>query len=53
MKRILFILLVALGTLGQTSGQAVLGEKVTNFSTLDQDGNKWTLKSNLKSPSTW
>ena len=48
MKRILFILLVALGTLGQTSGQAVLGEKVTNFSTLDQDGNKWTLKSNLK-----
>ena len=48
MKKILFISLIILGTLAQTSGQAVLGEKVHNFSTLDQNGEKWTLKSNLK-----
>lgn len=48
MKKILFISLIILGALIQTNGQAVLGEKVPNFSTLDQDGEKWTLKANLK-----
>ena len=48
MKKLLFISLIILGTVVQTSGQAVLGEKVPNFSTLDQNGEKWTLKSNLK-----
>jgi len=48
MKKLLFVSLILLGTLTQTYGQAVLGEKVPNFSTLDQDGKKWTLKSNLK-----
>ena len=48
MKRLLFIFLILTGTMVQTSAQAVLGEKVPNFSTLDQDGEKWVLKSNLK-----
>lgn len=48
MKKLLFISLVILGVLAHVSGQAVLGEKVPNFSTFDQDGEKWTLKSNLK-----
>jgi len=29
--------------------QANLGEKVPNFTTLDQDGSKWVLKKHLKS----
>lgn len=48
MKKLLFISLIILGFMVQTNGQAVLGEKVSNFSTLDQEGKKWTLKSNLK-----
>ena len=48
MKKLLLISLIILGALAQTSAQAVLGEKVPNFSTLDQDGEKWVLKSNLK-----
>ena len=48
MKKLVFISLILLGILVQSNGQAVLGEKVSNFSTLDQDGNKWALKSNLK-----
>lgn len=48
MKKLLFISLILIGTLVQSNGQAVLGEKVPNFSTLDQNGEKWTLKSNLK-----
>jgi peroxiredoxin Q/BCP len=48
MKNLLCISLLILGTVVQTSGQAKLGEKVPNFSTLDQDGEKWVLKSNLK-----
>ena len=31
-----------------TFSQVDLGEKVSNFSTLDENGEKWTLKSNLK-----
>jgi peroxiredoxin Q/BCP len=48
MKKLFIFSLIILGALAQTYGQAVLGEKVPNFSTLDQDGEKWTLKSNLK-----
>lgn len=48
MKRLLFISIILIGTMVQTSAQAVLGEKVPNFSSLDQDGEKWVLKSNLK-----
>ncbi len=48
MKKILFVSLIILGALAQSNGQAVLGEKVHNFTTLDQDGEKWHLKSNLK-----
>ena len=31
-----------------TFSQVALGEKVANFKALDQDGEKWVLKSNLK-----
>lgn len=48
MKRIIFISLIVLGIMAQSNGQAVLGEKVPNFSTLDENGEKWVLKSNLK-----
>ena len=48
MKRLIFISLIILGIAAQSNGQAVLGEKVSNFYTLDQDGHKWALKSNLK-----
>ena len=40
--------MIILGLAVQSNGQAKLGEKVPNFSTLDQDGEKWVLKSNLK-----
>ena len=49
MKKLTFISLIILAIMVQVNGQAVLGEKVPNFSTLDQNGEKWTLKSNLKS----
>lgn len=48
MKKLIFVSLITLGILAQSNGQAVLGEKVPNFTTLDQDGEKWALKSNLK-----
>ncbi len=48
MKRLVFISIIILGIVAQSNGQAVLGEKVSNFSTLDENGEKWTLKSNLK-----
>jgi peroxiredoxin Q/BCP len=48
MKKILFVSLLILGTLAHSNGQAVLGEKVQNFTALDQDGEKWNLKSDLK-----
>lgn len=48
MKKLLFISLIILGMVAQAKGQAVLGEKVPNFSTLDENGEKWVLKSNLK-----
>lgn len=48
MKRLLFASILILGAVVLSHGQAMLGEKVPNFSTLDQDSKKWTLKSNLK-----
>lgn len=48
MKKLMLLSFILMGMLVQASGQAKLGEKVPNFSTLDQDGEKWTLKSNLK-----
>ena len=48
MKRFIFTSLIILGIAAQSNGQAALGEKVSNFSTLDENGEKWTLKSNLK-----
>lgn len=48
MKKLLFLSLIIVAAIAQTNAQAVLGEKVPNFSTLDQDSEKWVLKSNLK-----
>ena len=48
MKKLLIASFLILGAVVQSQAQAMLGEKVPNFSTLDQDGEKWTLKSNLK-----
>ena len=48
MKKLLIASFLILGAAVQSQAQAMLGEKVPNFSTLDQDGEKWTLKSNLK-----
>jgi len=48
MKKITLISFILLGWMTHSSGQAVLGEKVPNFSAIDQDGKKWVLRSNLK-----
>ena len=48
MKKITLISILLLGWMTHSSGQAVLGEKVPNFSAIDQDGKKWVLRSNLK-----
>jgi peroxiredoxin Q/BCP len=48
MKKITLISLILLGWMTHSSGQAVLGEKVPNFSAIDQDGKKWVLRPNLK-----
>jgi len=48
MKKLLYISLIILGAVAQTKGQAVLGKKVPNFTSMDQDGEKWSLRSNLK-----
>jgi peroxiredoxin Q/BCP len=48
MKRLVFISIIILGIVAQSNGQAVLGEKVSNFTTLDENGEKWVLKSTLK-----
>lgn len=48
MKKLLLVSFLILGAVLQSRGQAVLGEKVPDFSALDQDNKKWTLKSTLK-----
>jgi len=48
MKKIIFITLIMLGLMTDASSQIKLGEKVQNFTALDQDGKKWSLEPNLK-----
>jgi thioredoxin-dependent peroxiredoxin len=48
MKKQIFFTLIMLGLVAHTSGQAVLGQKVPNFTATDQNGKKWVLKSHLK-----
>lgn len=48
MNKLLLFSILMLGVTAQSNAQALLGEKVPNFSSLDQDSEKWTLKSNLK-----
>jgi len=38
-----------MATFGMTFSQVILGEKVPNFTALDQDGSDWILKKQLKS----
>lgn len=49
MKRLICGIILLATTLGLLYSQANLGEKVPNFTTLDQDGSKWVLKKHLKS----
>lgn len=49
MKPILTITLMLLAGSINPPPQVELGDKVPNFSTFDQDGNKWTLKKQLRS----
>ncbi len=49
MKRIITSVVLIAATVGLTYSQVSLGEKVPNFSALDQDGTKWNLKKQLKS----
>ncbi|MEN8228967.1 MAG: peroxiredoxin [Bacteroidota bacterium] len=48
MKRIATLVLLFI-TVNLTFSQVSLGDKVPNFSALDQDGSKWVLKKHLKS----
>jgi peroxiredoxin Q/BCP len=48
MKKSVFITLFLLGLMVHANSQIALGEKVPNFSAIDQDGKKWSLKPNLK-----
>jgi peroxiredoxin Q/BCP len=48
MKKFIYISLVFIMIPLFASGQAKLGEKVKNFSALDQDGADWVLKKKLK-----
>lgn len=48
MKRLFYLSMIILGLSTQINAQAVLGEKVPNFTTLDQNGEKWVLKKEIK-----
>lgn len=48
MKHILILILIFF-TVNFSYSQVKLGEKVPNFTSLDQEGSKWALKKNLKS----
>lgn len=48
MKRYFVLSLLILGLTAHIGAQVSLGEEVPNFSTLDQDNVKWTLKKELK-----
>jgi len=47
-KPILFLFLI-FSVLISSQAQVILGEKVPNFTTIDQDGSNWVLKKELKS----
>lgn len=48
MKKIILMTLILTGLMAHASSQVKLGEKVPDFSALDQNGKKWSLKPNLK-----
>lgn len=48
MKRAVSILALVMLTTCILSSQAVLGEKVPNFTAIDQDGSKWELKKQIR-----
>jgi len=48
MKKIILMTLILMGSMVHASSQVKLGEKVPDFSALDQNGKKWSLKPNLK-----
>jgi thioredoxin-dependent peroxiredoxin len=48
MKKLLFISMFILGMAIQANAQAILGEKVPNFTSIDQNGDKWVLKKEIK-----
>jgi peroxiredoxin Q/BCP len=48
MKRFFVLSLLMLGLTVYLAGQVSLGEEVPNFTALDQDSQKWTLKKELK-----
>jgi peroxiredoxin Q/BCP len=48
MRKIIPMLLLLSATVVALHGQVELGEKVPNFSAIDQDGNTWDLKKHLK-----
>lgn len=49
MKRAICGIILIIATCGLTFSQTSLGEKIPNFSAIDQDGDKWVLKKQLKS----
>lgn len=49
MKKAAFFLFMLFAITGFTRAQADLGEKISNFTAIDQDGEKWVLKKELKS----
>lgn len=49
MKKYTAIVILLFGVISISFSQANLGEKVSNFTALDQDGAKWVLKKQLKS----
>lgn len=49
MKRSLSALILVTVTVGTMFSQVSLGDKVPNFTAIDQDGSKWVLKKQLKS----
>ena len=48
MRNLYLISMIILGLAAQASAQAVLGEKVPHFTSIDQDGEKWVSKKEIK-----
>ena len=49
MKKYILFSILLMATIITSNAQTALGEKVSNFNAVDQDGAKWVLKKNLKS----